>query len=234
MTIFDKAIEFAVKAHSGMTRKGKLTPYITHPIEVAAIAATFTDDVEVLAAAVLHDTVEDTPYTYHDICSSFGKRIADLVMSDSEDKQEHRPASETWKARKQQTLDYLANATQEEKIVAFSDKLSNLRAIHRDYLTIWEALWERFNQKDPMEHLWYYGSFLEICKEFSDTPAYREYTKLFGEIESRVIEYRDYGSHGSHLKVIATPGDNAWILQDDTNGELIRLSQEDFNRLYQV
>ena len=61
MNVFDKAIEFAVKAHGGMFRKGGSIPYIVHPLEVAASAVGFTDDPEILAAAVLHDTVEDTP-----------------------------------------------------------------------------------------------------------------------------------------------------------------------------
>lgn len=196
MTIFDQAITFAVQAHSGMLRKGSTTPYIAHPMEAASIAATFTDDPDILSAAVLHDVVEDTAYTYHDICSRFGRRVADLVMSDSEDKQEHRPASETWKARKQRTLDDLASAAREEKIIAFADKLSNLRAIHRDYFSIGENLWKRFNQKDPMEHLWYYGSFLGLCEEFSGTPAYREYAALFGELSSRVAEQRKQHASG--------------------------------------
>lgn len=197
MTIFDQAIIFAVKAHSGMTRKGTSTPYITHPLEAASIAATLTDDPDVLAAAVLHDVVEDTPYTYHDICKEFGCRIADLVMSDSEDKQEHRPASETWKVRKQHTLNALADAAREEKIIAFADKLSNLRAIHRDYCSIGEALWSRFNQKDPTEHLWYYGSFLSLCEEFSDTAPYREYAGLFDQLRSQVMAHREPGAHGT-------------------------------------
>ena len=228
MNVFDKAIEFAVKAHGGMFRKGGSIPYIVHPLEAAAIAAGFTDDPEILAAAVLHDAVEDTPYTYRDICELFGQRIANLVASDSEDKREDRPAEETWKIRKQETLDYLKTAPRDEKIVAFSDKLSNLRALHRDYLTVWEKVWDRFNQKDPREHLWYYGSFLEVCEELSDYPAYREYEKLFDEIASRVQEYLDYGSHGSHLKVISSPESGNWVLRDDVTNEVYTMTPDEF------
>lgn len=186
MNVFEKAIIFAVNAHSGMTRKGGDTPYIVHPMEVAAIAGCFTADHEVLAAAVLHDTVEDTPCTYEDLCREFGKRVADLVASDSEDKREDRPAAETWKLRKQETLDALRTASREEKIIVFSDKLSNLRSLHRDYLAVWVAVWERFNQKDPMEHLWYYGGVLELCQELSDSAPYREYAALLNDLRSRV------------------------------------------------
>ena len=67
MTLFDDALLFAVEKHSGAVRKKSTLPYIVHPIEVATIAATLTEDPEVLAAAVRHDTVEDTGATAEEI-----------------------------------------------------------------------------------------------------------------------------------------------------------------------
>ena len=67
MDIVDKAIMFAVKAHSGDVRKGTDIPYIVHPIESCAIVASITDDKEIIAAAVLHDVVEDSDYTKEDL-----------------------------------------------------------------------------------------------------------------------------------------------------------------------
>ena len=58
--IVDKAIAFAVRKHSGTPRKGTKIPYIVHPMEAAAIVAGMTDDQELIAAALLHDTLEDT------------------------------------------------------------------------------------------------------------------------------------------------------------------------------
>ncbi len=231
MNCFDEAVCFAVKAHEGMTRKGGTIPYIVHPLEVAAIAAGFTDDPEVLAAAVLHDVVEDTGCSIGDIQKTFGKGVAALVMSDSENKRADQPAAHTWKIRKQEVLAYLQTASKEEKIVVFSDKLSNLRALHRDYLTVWESVWERFNQKDPREQLWYYGSFLDICREFQDVPAYREYERLFSEIRSRVQEYEDYGRHGSQWMVVSTPESGLWVLKNAMTGELCSFTQEEFSAL---
>ena len=57
--LLEEAVAFAAKAHAGKCRKGTKLPYIVHPMEAAAICAGFTDDVEVLAAAVLHDVAED-------------------------------------------------------------------------------------------------------------------------------------------------------------------------------
>lgn len=73
-----KAYELAKSAHAGVFRKSG-EPYIIHPIAVANILADLELDMEVIAAGLLHDVVEDTPYTYEDIKELFGKDIADLV-----------------------------------------------------------------------------------------------------------------------------------------------------------
>ena len=73
-----KAYELAKSEHAGVFRKSG-EPYIIHPIAVANILADLELDMEVIAAGLLHDVVEDTPYTYEDIKELFGKDIADLV-----------------------------------------------------------------------------------------------------------------------------------------------------------
>lgn len=74
-----KAMVFAVNAHNGQFRDGG-EPYIKHPAQVAALIAQVTNDDEVIAAAWLHDVIEDTPVSYEVLVEKFGKRIADLVM----------------------------------------------------------------------------------------------------------------------------------------------------------
>lgn len=183
MDIFDKAIVFATKAHSDSSRKGTTTPYIVHPMEASAIVATITNDRTILAAAVLHDVVEDTDYTIDDIMKEFGKDVARLVSAESEDKRDNLPSEATWKIRKQETLDHLKDkATKEEKMITLGDKLSNIRAMHRDYLEIGDELWNRFNQKDKSEHAWYYKSIAELLSDLSDTSAYQEYVELVNKV----------------------------------------------------
>ncbi len=175
----EKAIIFAAKAHKGTFRKSTNIPYIVHPMEAGAIAASVTDDEKVIAAAILHDTLEDTDTTPEDIRREFGDEVLRLIESDSEDKREELPPEETWKMRKEETIDYLRNrADKKEKIIALSDKLSNIRAIYRDYQTVGDALWDRFNQKDKNEHAWYYKSFIETLSELKGTAAYEEYCEL--------------------------------------------------------
>ncbi|MBQ5411703.1 MAG: bifunctional (p)ppGpp synthetase/guanosine-3',5'-bis(diphosphate) 3'-pyrophosphohydrolase, partial [Bacteroidales bacterium] len=131
-SLFDKAVIFAVKAHQGTERRGKGFPYIIHPMEAAEIASTITDDQEILAAAILHDTVEDTPATIQMIREDFGERVASLVESESDVQIKGKTNEESWHARKQDSLKRLEAAPLDAKIVALSDKLSNMRAIARD------------------------------------------------------------------------------------------------------
>ena len=183
LDLFDKAILFAVRAHAGVCRKGSDTPYIVHPMEAAAIAATMTNDTEILAAAVLHDVVEDTEVTLERIRHAFGERVAAIVSSESEDKRNDRPAADTWLERKQETIDLLNRSSDEaEKIVALSDKLSNLRAMHRDAAMLGDALWLRFNQKDRTLHAWYYRAVGKALACLSSHGAYVEYEMLLDKV----------------------------------------------------
>lgn len=175
MNKIETAILFALEAHSGAFRKGSSIPYILHPLEAAAIASSITDDEDVIAAAVLHDVIEDTQFGKEDIRARFGDRVLRLVLSDTENKRNERPAEETWKIRKQETLERLEFARDDELIVIFSDKLANLRAIWNDYLLIGEALWNRFAQPNPEEQLWYYRGIYSGCARLKAYPAYREF-----------------------------------------------------------
>lgn len=153
-------------------------------MEAAAIAATMTSDPAVIVAAVLHDVLEDTDCTADDVCRLFGQDVLALIEGDSEDKRADRPAAETWEVRKQETVDYVKNrATVREKMIVLADKLSNLRAIYRDLSAMGPALWERFNQKDPAKHKWYYTAVIGACAELADTDAYREAVDL---IENKI------------------------------------------------
>lgn len=78
--LVEKAIRYATKAHGDQKRKYTGEPYITHPIAVMEIVKTVPHTEEMLAAAVLHDVIEDTGHTYDDIDYYFGDVVADLVL----------------------------------------------------------------------------------------------------------------------------------------------------------
>ena len=183
MTVVDKAIMVATRAFTGKTRKGSETPAIFHSLEAGAIAATMTDDYEVIAAVVLHDVIEDTDITEENLRKEFGGRITDLVLSDSENKREDMPPEASWKIRKQETIDYIKSITNRDiKILYLSDKLSNMRGIHQSWLLSGDEVWQKFNQKDPAEQFWYYDTLAEALSDLKDTPAWQEYTYRIREV----------------------------------------------------
>ena len=181
-TLLDRAIVFAVRAHAGTERRGKGFPYIVHPMEAVEIVATMTSDQKLLAAAVLHDTVEDTDTTIEQIQAEFGDRVASFVAAESDEPHQSRDGIENWHARKQAAIDRLARASHDAKIVALGDKLSNMRAIARDYAQQGDALWNLFHTNDPKEHEWHYRGLAESLRELKDTFAYKEFEQLINQV----------------------------------------------------
>ena len=182
--IFEAAVQFAMKAHRGQTRKGGGN-YILHPLEAATIVASMTDDPEVLAAAVLHDTVEDTDVTNDDLLQAFGPRVAELVAHETEDKRPEMDPHDSWQIRKEESLAVLKDSPLESKMLWLADKLSNLRALAREYNRVGEAVFDRFNESDPKKQRWYHATVLDYIKELRAYPAYQEYESLFHTVFDR-------------------------------------------------
>ena len=180
-SLLDRAIVFAVRAHQDVERKGKGFPYIVHPMEAMSIVATMTNDQELLAAAALHDVLEDTDTTVDDLRREFCERVALLVEAESDIKIDGSRA-DSWHARKQAAIDRLARASHDVKVVALGDKLSNMRAIARDYAEQGDALWNLFHAKDRKEHEWHYRGLADSLRELQDTFAYKEFEWLINEV----------------------------------------------------
>ena len=179
MELVSEAIAFAVKAHDGMRRKKSEAPYILHPMEAAVIVGTMTDDQNLIAAAALHDVVEDAGITIDEVEAKFGKRVRELVESETENKREDIPASETWRIRKEESLEVLKNADDIAVLMVWlGDKLANMRSLYRDFKVEGNAMWQRFNQKDVNEQAWYYRSIITLTERLSDTSAWIEYKAL--------------------------------------------------------
>ena len=179
MELVSEAIAFAVKAHDGMRRKKSEAPYILHPMEAAVIVGTMSDDQNLIAAAALHDVVEDAGVTIEEIEEKFGKRVRELVESETEDKRADLPPQETWRIRKEESLQVLKNTDDIGVLMVWlGDKLANMRSIYRDFKVEGVSMWQRFNQKDVKSQAWYYCSIAELTKRLSDTSAWIEYKTL--------------------------------------------------------
>ena len=175
MNLLEEAICFAVAAHAGMVRKDGTTPYILHPLEAASICSTVSSDPAILAAAVLHDTVEDTDVTPEEIRERFGERVAALVASETEDAFPELSAEDSWALRKEASLRHLKEAAgRDVKILWLGDKLSNLRSFYRLFRKEGSAMWLRLHQKDPARQAWYYRGVAEALSELAETDAWQE------------------------------------------------------------
>ncbi len=178
----DRAMTFAIRAHADTERRGKGFPYIIHPMETVAIVATMTNDPELLAAAVLHDTLEDTSVTVSQLRAEFGDRVADLVLAESNIKENGITHQMSWRQRKSLAVERLSQASFEGKLVAMGDKLSNLRAIASDYKTMGDALWARFQAPGGKADIgWYYQELFAALASLKGTQPYEEFGRLLQE-----------------------------------------------------
>ena len=179
MELVSEAIIFAVQAHDGMRRKKSEAPYILHPMEAAVIVGTMSDDQNLIAAAALHDVVEDAGVTIEEVEERFGKRVRELVASETEDKRADLPPTDTWRIRKEESLTVLKNTEDVGVLMVWmGDKLANMRAIYHTWKVEGDAMWEKFNQKNVSEQAWYYRSILRLTERLSDTSAWLEYKTL--------------------------------------------------------
>lgn len=176
MNIVEKAIIIAAKSHAGQTRKSTDIPYITHPFAVGMLLQQTKCTDEVIAAGILHDTLEDTSITYEELTEQFGTPIANLVRAASEPDK-----SLPWEERKQHTIDMLKHASLGEIQIITADKLHNLCSIKVDLEVTGEKTWDRFKRGKQDQH-WYYSN---IVKELA--PWKKEFI-LIQELENEVQE----------------------------------------------
>ncbi len=130
-----RALEFAAHKHRDQRRKDvDATPYINHPIQLAGLLACegCVTDASILAAAILHDTVEDTETTAAELEREFGVTIAALVMEVTDDKS--LPKAE----RKRMQIEHAAHISHGAKLVKLADKICNVRDMNLSPPADWD------------------------------------------------------------------------------------------------
>lgn len=133
---FIKAVAFAADKHRNQRRKDtEASPYINHPIALANVLANEggVQDDNVLCAAVLHDTIEDTQTTADELTSIFGAKVTSIVIEVTDDK------SLAKEVRKQRQVEHAALISPEAKLVKLADKICNLRDILESPPATWTA-----------------------------------------------------------------------------------------------
>ncbi|WP_414838878.1 HD domain-containing protein [Carnobacterium sp. TMP28] len=183
-----RAKAFAHERHAGQTRKGNNQPFISHLDAVTNIIQTLTNDEEIIAAAWLHDVVEDTDTLLEEIYELFGDRVGRFVELESEDKRPKMNVRKSWQIRKEEQIEELRNTLDKDSdvfMIALSDKLANVIEMLEAKKIEGMSFLNNFNNSDPIAQYWYYKSFADVIAEKSklaETKPYRKYVEVIDEI----------------------------------------------------
>lgn len=174
-----EAINHAARLHRNEVRKDQeQTPYFTHLVSVAILIANYTDNEDVLIAALLHDSIEDVPgITAEYIESHFGPQVAKLVQTVTEPKPniEHKTAEEYWYEKKHAYLNQLSQGDAFALYIAAGDKIHNMRSMMDGYHKNGEDHLRKFVSGALEKQAWFYTEVEKILLNRLDSPILQEY-----------------------------------------------------------
>jgi len=178
LDFIDKALAYAARKHSNQTRKDtQQTPYIYHPAMCGMYLLYNKYPDNLVVAAILHDTVEDTDATLQEIEQLFGKTVRDLVEYQTEDK------SQSWEDRKQTQINGILNYPIEAVYVKLADKLQNISCTYKD-MQAGEKPFANMNRGYDKQK-WYFVGLLtsfSTRSELLDEPMFFEFEKIVNAI----------------------------------------------------
>jgi (p)ppGpp synthase/HD superfamily hydrolase len=181
-----KAIIAASVLHAKQKRKGDGYPFVVHPFSVMVILTSYTDNEDVLMAALLHDVLEDVAgYSKNNLIADFGENVARIVDEVSEDKgaegEETDPVL-TWRERKERYVANLRTDSQEALMVSCADKIHNLMSMMSAYKSQADEVWDNFNApKDQI--MWYYQEVLRVMEDRLASEMVLELRDVYFEAE---------------------------------------------------
>jgi hypothetical protein len=165
-------------------------PYITHLMGSMCILARLGARDEVLAAALLHDYLEDVPDPDGErtIRRAVGPEVLKLVMAVTENKRDDLDDSETWEARKREQIARIDATSDDAVLIKAADLLHNIETLLTDLDATdrTTSVWERLNA-GPERQLWYFSAVLEAAaRRLGGHPLVRELERAIGELERHV------------------------------------------------
>ncbi len=184
--MIEKALRIASQAHHGQTRKSTDIPYISHPVHVAWILSRAgLADERLQTAALLHDVIEDTPFTEDQLRAEFPNEVVEIVLALTEQKRDGSGQRRSWEDRKAEHLQAIAEATCEARAVFLADKLHNLATLIADLNEQGPTVWERFNAP-PERLLWYYRTAIDAAQQQEESlqPLADECRQLLSQLDS--------------------------------------------------
>lgn len=186
--VVEHAIRLAAVAHKSQNRKSSGIPYIAHPMSVCLILmkAGFYDE-SILAAAILHDVVEDTELSIEDLQEHFSADVVRYVEEMTEEKETEDGEKRSWPDRKRSHIEVMQQATLGARAIELADKLHNLEAMLFDLQTEdRQTFWRHFGAS-PDEIIQYYRSMIEAAGQ-SDS----ELKSLVENCNTRLEELQKY------------------------------------------
>lgn len=178
-SLVEKAALIAFVAHAGQVRKDGGSPYVIHPYMASLKLASYGFGPSVLAAALVHDVVEDTSVTIEQVHELLGRDVADIVRVLTEEK------SLPWEARKERYIEAIRTASPEAKAVSTADKIHNLESLFAAYAVQGPELWKVFN-RGREEKCWFERTLLRALQETWTHPLIDEYAKLVEKLDALV------------------------------------------------
>lgn len=183
--VIEKAIMFAMIAHSNQVRKAKPEePAIVHPLAVVQILREYGADKNVTAGGALHDVPEDTKFTLEDIRKNFGEDIAHLVDIASElDK------SKSWEERKQSKINKMKEKPLREKLIVIADKIANIEDLDRVFKEKGIKDFSAFKRGQEKQE-WYYRNMYKslVTNEDKQNPLFVRLEKGINNVFERTME----------------------------------------------
>ncbi len=160
-----KALHIAAKQHEGQKRKDNITPFIVHPIEVAWLVSEYSNNEDIISAALLHDVVEDTlGYSFKQMTSDFGDMVTTIVSTITDPPHNNM----TWNELHKKCLEKLKSGNNESVLIFLADKYTSINTKPID-----------------LDRVWYYKEIIEIAKNREFTKN----TKLLKEFEKLIQNY---------------------------------------------
>ncbi|MES2668695.1 MAG: HD domain-containing protein [Patescibacteria group bacterium] len=176
-TLLDTAMRMAVKGHAAQVRKDDASPYIVHPSVVALTVAKHGFPDAVIAAALTHDLVEDTPMTPEELRAMLGNEVADIVAAVTNDD------TLGWEEKKLKYIETVREGSEGAKAVATSDKIHNAESLIAAHARLGPELWIHFNAGREKK-IWFEERMLQMLRESWHHPLVDEYAALVEKMRS--------------------------------------------------
>ena len=181
--VISKAIDFASIAHEGQYRRianPPPIPYIVHPLTIAINLIKHNCSDEVVAAAILHDTIEDTKITYEQIEQNFGREVADLVSYVTELDKTH-----LWEERKGRYIEHLKSAPLDAIFISCADKLDNIRSLKKSISRWGELAWLPYS-RPRADQKQFFHSLVDVYESRLSEDTTGNFKELFDMFKAEV------------------------------------------------